>query len=43
MTVESLVTHPIVMPHVEREATGLRGRNKVEREFEEKIVIGKYL
>ena len=33
----------IDMPHAEREAMGLRGREKVEREFDEKIVIDKYL
>jgi len=33
----------ISMPHKEREAMGLRGREKVEREFDEKIVIDKYL
>ena len=27
----------------EREAMGKRGREKVEREFDERIVIGKYL
>jgi len=33
----------IAMSHSEREAMGLRGREKVEREFDEKIVIEKYL
>lgn len=33
----------IAMPHSERVAMGLRGRLKVEREFDEKIVIDKYL
>jgi glycosyltransferase involved in cell wall biosynthesis len=33
----------IAMPHSELEAMGLRGRAKVEREFDEKIVIDKYL
>lgn len=31
------------MPHAEREAMGLRGREKVEREFDENIVIRKNL
>jgi glycosyltransferase involved in cell wall biosynthesis len=31
------------MSNAEREAMGLRGREKVEREFDEKIVIEKYL
>jgi glycosyltransferase involved in cell wall biosynthesis len=31
------------MSHNEREVMGLRGREKVEREFDEKIVIRKYL
>jgi glycosyltransferase involved in cell wall biosynthesis len=31
------------MSHNEREVIGLRGREKVEREFDEKIVIRKYL
>jgi len=31
------------MSHNERESMGLRGREKVEREFDEKIVIRKYL
>lgn len=31
------------MSHAERVAMGLRGREKVEREFDEKIVIEKYL
>jgi glycosyltransferase involved in cell wall biosynthesis len=31
------------MSHAEREAMGLRGREKVEREFNEQIVIDKYL
>ena len=31
------------MSHNEREGMGLRGREKVEREFDEKIVIRKYL
>jgi glycosyltransferase involved in cell wall biosynthesis len=33
----------IAMSHAEREAMGLRGREKVEREFDEQIVIKKYL
>jgi glycosyltransferase involved in cell wall biosynthesis len=33
----------LTMPHGEREAMGLRGREKVEREFDEKIVIDRYL
>ena len=33
----------ICMFQTEREAMGLRGREKVEREFDEKIVIDKYL
>jgi len=33
----------IGMSQTEREAMGLRGREKVEREFDEKIVIEKYL
>jgi glycosyltransferase involved in cell wall biosynthesis len=33
----------ISMSQTEREAMGLRGREKVEREFDEKIVIDKYL
>lgn len=33
----------IAMPHAEREAMGRQGREKVEREFDEKIVIDKYL
>ena len=33
----------IAMPHSDRVAMGLRGRVKVEREFDEKIVIDKYL
>ena len=33
----------IGMSFTEREAMGLRGREKVEREFDEKIVISKYL
>jgi glycosyltransferase involved in cell wall biosynthesis len=33
----------IAMSHSEREAMGLRGREKVEREFNEQIVIKKYL
>lgn len=33
----------ISMSQTEREAMGLRGREKVEREFDEKIVIQKYL
>jgi glycosyltransferase involved in cell wall biosynthesis len=33
----------IGMSHTEREAMGLRGREKVEREFDEMIVIDKYL
>lgn len=31
------------MSYIEREAMGRRGREKVEREFDEKIVIKKYL
>ncbi len=31
------------MHPADREAMGLRGRKKVEREFDEKIVIDKYL
>lgn len=31
------------MSHVEREVMGLRGREKVEREFDERTVINKYL
>ncbi len=37
------MTRMIAMSHAEREAMGLRGRDKVEREFDEKIVIDKYL
>jgi len=37
------MTRMIVMPHSELEAMGRRGRVKVEREFDEKIVIDKYL
>jgi glycosyltransferase involved in cell wall biosynthesis len=33
----------VSMTPVEREAMGLRGREKVEREFDEQIVIDKYL
>jgi glycosyltransferase involved in cell wall biosynthesis len=33
----------MAMSHAEREAMGLRGREKVEREFDEQIVIKKYL
>jgi glycosyltransferase involved in cell wall biosynthesis len=33
----------ISMSQAEREAMGLRGREKIEREFDEKIVIDKYL
>jgi len=33
----------VELSHAEREAMGLRGREKVEREFDEKIVINKYL
>ncbi len=33
----------IAMSHAERKAMGLRGREKVEREFDEKIVIAKHL
>jgi glycosyltransferase involved in cell wall biosynthesis len=33
----------VSMTPAEREAMGLRGREKVEREFDEKIVISKYL
>lgn len=33
----------VFMPYTEREAMGLRGREKVEREFDEQIVIDKYL
>lgn len=33
----------VSMAHVQREAMGLRGREKVEREFDEQIVIDKYL
>ncbi len=33
----------ISMPRTEREAMGLRGREKVEREFDETVVIDKYL
>jgi len=33
----------VSMPGAEREAMGLRGREKVEREFDEQIVIDKYL
>ena len=33
----------IAMSHTEREAMGQRGREKVEREFDEKIVINKYI
>jgi len=33
----------IVMPHAQREAMGLRGREKVEREFDEQVVIKKYI
>jgi glycosyltransferase involved in cell wall biosynthesis len=33
----------ISMSQIEREVMGLRGREKVEREFDEKIVIDKYL
>jgi len=35
--------HILSMSHNEREVMGLRGREKVEREFDEKIVIRKYL
>lgn len=37
------MTRMIAMSHSEREAMGLRGREKVEREFDEQIVIKKYL
>jgi glycosyltransferase involved in cell wall biosynthesis len=37
------MTRMIAMPNAEREAMGLRGRKKVERKFDEKIVIDKYL
>jgi len=33
----------VAMSHTERELMGLRGREKVEREFDEQIVICKYL
>ncbi len=33
----------ISMPSLERKTMGLRGREKVEREFDENIVINKYL
>lgn len=33
----------VSLTHAEREAMGLRGREKVEREFDERIVICKYL
>jgi len=33
----------VSLTHAEREVMGLRGREKVEREFDEQIVIGKYL
>jgi len=33
----------VSLSHAEREAMGLRGREKVEREFDEQIVICKYL
>lgn len=33
----------VAMTRSERESMGLRGRQKVERQFDEKIVIGKYL
>lgn len=33
----------VSLTHAEREAMGLRGRKKVEREFDERIVICKYL